>query len=138
MAVLCLAKMKNLSSKNISLKKTTLNLRRPKLSKEKLVKDTLDSSVDTEPINFSFYFKDEISNDVKNVMKMVDEMLINETQKTPSLKHQTLKTKEKEIAHIKANDIDDSTLKLKLKNIYENVNNANVLNWSNMEETEVQ
>ena len=37
--------------------------------------------MDTEPINFSFYFKDEISDDIKNVMKTIDEMLINESGK---------------------------------------------------------
>ena len=98
------------------------------------MKDTLDSSVDTEPINFSFYFKDEISSDVKNVMKMVDEMLINETQKGASVDE-----KVKKVQH----EIETLPMNIKniseIKHLYANLNvKDHVLNWSKMEETEVE
>ena len=57
-------------------------------SKEELVRaSSLDTTADTEPINFSFYFKDEISDEIKTVMKTIDEMLISETgdKKLPAI-----------------------------------------------------
>lgn len=62
-------------------------------SKETLVRDSqasLDTSGDTEPINFSFYFKDEISDEIKTVMKTIDEMLISQTgdKKLPAITEQ--------------------------------------------------
>ena len=65
-------------------------IRDKRQSKETLVRDSpasLDTSGDTEPINFSFYFKDEISDEIKTVMKTIDEMLISETgeKKLPAI-----------------------------------------------------
>ena len=61
-----------------------------KTEQRALVRDSpasLDTSGDTEPFNFSFYFKDEISDEIKTVMKTIDEMLISETgnKKLPAI-----------------------------------------------------
>ena len=91
-----------------------------KISQEKLVRESLNETVETEPINFSFYFKDEISDEIKNVMKTIDEMLINETGKS-------------------LEDIsEEPELKEAIENVYVNVNIIrNVLDDSKLEESEV-
>ena len=109
------------------MKSNKFKLRSKKLSKEKLVRNSLNDTVDTEPINFSFYFKDEISDDIKNVMKTIDEMLINETGKTlESISEEPEKEE-------KLPNLDQ-----KNENIYVNVNMVkHVLDDSKLEETEV-
>ena len=93
-------------------------------SKETLVRDSpacLDTSGDTEPINFSFYFKDEISDEIKTVMKTIDEMLISETgdKKLPAITELP----------------DQETAQ---ENVYVNVNVVRtVLDDSKLEETEI-
>ena len=92
-------------------------------SNEKLVSNTHDDTIDTEPINFSFYFKDEISEDIKNVMKTIDEMLINESGKPLD----SIEEVSEEIADSK-----------NCENIYVNVNvRKHPLDDSKLEETEV-
>ena len=61
--------------------------KKKRVSQEKLVRDSLNETVETEPINFSFYFKDEISDEIKTVMKTIDEMLISQTgdKKLPAI-----------------------------------------------------
>ena len=110
-------------------------------SKEELVRaSSLDTSADTEPINFSFYFKDEISEEVKTVMKTIDQMLINETGKSldsileepPSVSEDHHK---KEETHSQAHRV---SVAAKPENIYVNVNVVrSVLDDSKLEETEV-
>ena len=91
-------------------------------SKETLVRDSLDTSGDTEPINFSFYFKDEISDEIKTVMKTIDEMLISETA-------------DKKLPAIPELGEEDGTTR---ENIYVNVNVVRaVLDDSKLEETEI-
>ena len=93
-----------------------------KRSREKLVVERLNETVETEPINFSFYFKDEISDEIKNVMKTIDEMLINETGKSLEVIS------------------EEPELKETKENIYVNINSRNVLNVlddSKLEESEV-
>ena len=92
-------------------------------SSEKLVNNAHDDTMDTEPINFSFYFKDEISDDIKNVMKTIDEMLINESGKP-------LDIIEEVSEEVVENRNDE--------NIYVNVNiRKHPLDDSKLEETEI-
>ena len=107
-------------------------------SKEELVRaSSLDTSADTEPINFSFYFKDEISEEVKTVMKTIDQMLINETGKSldsileePPSVSEDHQRKDEPRAH--------KVGVTKPENIYVNVNVVrSVLDDSKLEETEV-
>ena len=118
----CLEKIKkNLAFKNIFRKELT------KVSQEKLVRDSLNETVETEPINFSFYFKDEISDEIKNVMKTIDEMLINETGKSLEVISEEPELKENKEILLAARE-----------NIYANVNIIrNVLDDSKLEESEV-
>ena len=118
----CLEKIKaNLAFKNIFRTKLT------KVSQEKLVRDSLNETVETEPINFSFYFKDEISDEIKNVMKTIDEMLINETGKSLEVISEEPELKENKEILLAARE-----------NIYANVNIIrNVLDDSKLEESEV-
>ena len=109
-------------------------------SKEELVRaSSLDTSADTEPINFSFYFKDEISEEVKTVMKTIDQMLINETGKSlDSILEEPPSVSEdhqgKEETHSQAHKVRVT----KPENIYVNVNVVrSVLDDSKLEETEV-
>ena len=98
-----------------------------KVSQEKLVRDSLNETVETEPINFSFYFKDEISDEIKNVMKTIDEMLINETGKSLEVISEEPELKENQEILLAARE-----------NIYANVNIIrNVLDDSKLEESEV-
>ena len=98
-----------------------------KVSQEKLVRDSLNETVETEPINFSFYFKDEISDEIKNVMKTIDEMLINETGKSLEVISEEPELKENKEILLAARE-----------NIYANVNIIrNVLDDSKLEESEV-
>ena len=108
-------------------------------SKEELVRaSSLDTSADTEPINFSFYFKDEISEEVKTVMKTIDQMLINETGKSldsileePPSVSEDHQRKDEPRAH-------RVSVAAKPENIYVNVNVVrSVLDDSKLEETEV-
>ena len=74
----------------IRRKQWRIRNKKQRQSKETLVRDSqagLDTSGDTEPINFSFYFKDEISDEIKTVMKTIDEMLISQTgdKKLPAI-----------------------------------------------------
>ena len=110
-------------------------------SKEELVRaSSLDTTADTEPINFSFYFKDEISEEVKTVMKTIDQMLINETGKSLDsiLEEPTTAGEDhqkKEDSHSQAHRVSVAT---KPENIYVNVNVVrSVLDDSKLEETEV-
>ena len=83
--------------------------------------------LETEPINFSFYFKDEISDEIKNVMKTIDEMLINETGKSLEVISEEPELKENKEILLAARE-----------NIYANVNIIrNVLDDSKLEESEV-
>ena len=94
--------------------------KKKRVSQEKLVRDSLNETVETEPINFSFYFKDEISDEIKNVMKTIDEMLINETGKSLEVIS------------------EEPELKESPENVYVNVNMMlNVLDDSKLEESEV-
>ena len=102
---------------------------------------SLDTTADTEPINFSFYFKDEISEEVKTVMKTIDQMLINETGKSLDsiLEEPTAAAAEdhhnKEDSHSQAHRV---SVAAKPENIYVNVNVVqSVLDDSKLEETEV-
>ena len=98
-----------------------------KASNEKLVNNTHDDTMDTEPINFSFYFKDEISDDIKNVMKTIDEMLINESGKPLDDIEEVPEEVPEQVSEYK-ND----------ENIYVNVNvMKHPLDDSKLEETEV-
>ena len=106
-------------------------------SKEELVRaSSLDTTADTEPINFSFYFKDEISEEVKTVMKTIDQMLINETGKS-------LDSILEEPTSADHHNKEDShthrvSVAAKPENIYVNVNVVrSVLDDSKLEETEV-
>ena len=99
---------------------------------------SLDTTADTEPINFSFYFKDEISEEVKTVMKTIDQMLINETGKSldsileepTSAAAEDQQRKDETHAH--------KVRVTKPENIYVNVNVVrSVLDDSKLEETEV-
>ena len=108
-------------------------------SKEELVRaSSLDTTADTEPINFSFYFKDEISEEVKTVMKTIDQMLINETGKSLDsiLEEPTSSAAED---HQKKEDSHTNKVRVtKPENIYVNVNVVrSVLDDSKLEETEV-
>ena len=118
----CLEKIKaNLAFRNIFRTELT------KVSQEKLVRDSLNETVETEPINFSFYFKDEISDEIKNVMKTIDEMLINETGKSLEVISEEPELKENKEILLAARE-----------NIYANVNIIrNVLDDSKLEESEV-
>ena len=95
-----------------------------KTEQRALVRDSpasLDTSGDTEPFNFSFYFKDEISDEIKTVMKTIDEMLISETgdKKLPAITEQPEPAQARE-------------------NVYVNVNVVrSVLDDSKLEETEI-
>ena len=94
--------------------------KKKRVSQEKLVRESLNETVETEPINFSFYFKDEISDEIKNVMKTIDEMLINETGKSLEVIS------------------EEPELKESPENVYVNVNMMlNVLDDSKLEESEV-
>ena len=108
-------------------------------SKEELVRaSSLDTTADTEPINFSFYFKDEISEEVKTVMKTIDQMLINETGKSlDSILEEP--TSAAEDHHNKADSqAHRVSVAAKPENIYVNVNVVrSVLDDSKLEETEV-
>ena len=94
-----------------------------KTEQRALVRDSpasLDTSGDTEPFNFSFYFKDEISDEIKTVMKTIDEMLISETgdKKLPAI-----------------TELPDQEAR---ENVYVNVNVVrSVLDDSKLEETEI-
>ena len=109
-------------------------------SKEELVRASLDTTADTEPINFSFYFKDEISEEVKTVMKTIDQMLINETGKSlDSILEEPPTAAEdqqnKEDSHSQSHRV---SVAAKPENIYVNVNVVrSVLDDSKLEETEV-
>ena len=109
--------------KFIRRKQWRIRNKKERQSKETLVRDSpasLDTSGDTEPINFSFYFKDEISDEIKTVMKTIDEMLISETgdKKLPAITEQP----------------DQETG----ENVYVNVNVVrSVLDDSKLEETEI-
>ena len=108
-------------------------------SKEELVRaSSLDTTADTEPINFSFYFKDEISEEVKTVMKTIDQMLINETGKSlDSILEEPTAVAED---HQKKEDSHTHRVSVAAKpeNIYVNVNVVrSVLDDSKLEETEV-
>ena len=109
-------------------------------SKEELVRASLDTTADTEPINFSFYFKDEISEEVKTVMKTIDQMLVNETGKSlDSILEEPPTAAEdhprKEEIHSQAHRV---SVAAKPENIYVNVNVVrSVLDDSKLEETEV-
>ena len=110
-----------LAFKNIFRKELT------KVSQEKLVRESLNETVETEPINFSFYFKDEISDEIKNVMKTIDEMLINETGKSLEVISEEPELKENKEILLAARE-----------NIYANVNIIrHVLDDSKLEESEV-
>ena len=119
-------KLKTIKSK--ILDKDKFKLKHKKASKEKLVRrSSLNDTIETEPINFSFYFKDDISDDIKNVMKTIDEMLINETGKTLE-----------SISEEPVENEDIPAKETKSENIYVNVNVVNhVLDDSKLEETEV-
>ena len=106
-------------------------------SKEELVRASLDTTADTEPINFSFYFKDEISEEVKTVMKTIDQMLINETGKSlDSILEEP--TTVAEDHHNKEDTHANKVRVTKPENIYVNVNVVrSVLDDSKLEETEV-
>ena len=87
----------------------------------------MNETVETEPINFSFYFKDEISDEIKNVMKTIDEMLINETGKSLEVISEEPELKENKKILLAARE-----------NIYANVSIIrNVLDDSKLEESEV-
>ena len=106
-------------------------------SKEELVRASLDTTADTEPINFSFYFKDEISEEVKTVMKTIDQMLINETGKSLD----SILEEPPSVSEDHHNKEDTHTNKVRVtkpENIYVNVNVVrSVLDDSKLEETEV-
>ena len=110
--------------KFIRRKQWRIRNKKERQSKETLVRDSpasLDTSGDTEPINFSFYFKDEISDEIKTVMKTIDEMLISETgdKKLPAITEQPEPAQARE-------------------NVYVNVNVVrSVLDDSKLEETEI-
>ena len=87
----------------------------------------MNETVETEPINFSFYFKDEISDEIKNVMKTIDEMLINETGKSLEVISEEPELKENKEVLLAARE-----------NIYANVSIIrHVLDDSKLEESEV-
>ena len=99
---------------------------------------SLDTTADTEPINFSFYFKDEISEEVKTVMKTIDQMLINETGKSLDSILEEPPTAAAEDHHNKEDTHANKVRVTKPENIYVNVNVVrSVLDDSKLEETEV-
>ena len=99
---------------------------------------SLDTTADTEPINFSFYFKDEISEEVKTVMKTIDQMLINETGKSLDSILEEPPTATAEDHHNKEDTHANKVRVTKPENIYVNVNVVrSVLDDSKLEETEV-
>ena len=110
--------------------------REREISKEELVRaSSLDTTADTEPINFSFYFKDEISEEVKTVMKTIDQMLINETGKSLD----SILEEPTAVDHQNKEDTHTNKVRVtKPENIYVNVNVVrSVLDDSKLEETEV-